>query len=280
LYGAIRLEHVTKVAAYEPLLFAGQEGIEDYQRVFSAMQAKLRAGHNGDALIYSTQETATLATRRGQFSAWAASMLRSIPTHDDHVAWQDLLPALAPALDLVKLSEGTLDDYRHLAADVLLMYGSESDTVFADTADALHGVLPRSTVIQLRDATTTPRRPTANPTVSPTSCGCSSRSDAPGKGDALPGFDEPAVVCAQNDGVGRGGPLSHDGRMGQAKLTEQAHRNRLALAQRAPGMGLWAGFTTADEFVGFWLLRPRNLGNRGSNADNLRAGLSSRRFPS
>jgi RimJ/RimL family protein N-acetyltransferase len=39
--------------------------------------------------------------------------------------------------------------------------------------------------------------------------------------------------------------------------TEQAHRNRLALAQRAPGMGLWAGFTTADEFVGFWLLRPR-----------------------
>ncbi|MGH3620730.1 MAG: alpha/beta fold hydrolase [Sciscionella sp.] len=165
LHAAIKLEHVTKVAAYEPLLFAGQEGIEDCRRVFSTMQAKLRAGHSGDALIYSTQETATLAARRGQFPAWIAAALRSIParpaarlfdlllrlqpTRDDHVAWRDLLPALVPELDLVKLSEGTLGDYRHLSAEVLLMYGSKSDPVFADTADALHGVLPRSTVIRL-----------------------------------------------------------------------------------------------------------------------------------
>jgi pimeloyl-ACP methyl ester carboxylesterase len=165
LHAAIRLEHVTKVAAYEPLLFVGQEGIEDYRRVFSTMQAQLRAGHSADALIYSTQETATLAARRGQFPAWIAAALRSIParpaarlcdlllrlepTRDDHVAWRDLLAALAPELDLVKLSEGTLGDYRHLTANVLLMYGSVSDTPFADTANALHGVLPHSTVIRL-----------------------------------------------------------------------------------------------------------------------------------
>lgn len=40
------------------------------------------------------------------------------------------------------------------------------------------------------------------------------------------------------------------------ETTEQAHRHRLEIAQRAPGMGLWAGFTTG-QFVGWWLLRPR-----------------------
>lgn len=165
LHAAIGLDHVTKVAAYEPLLFLGQRGIEDYRRVFSTMQAQLRAGHSGDALIYSIQETATLAARGGHFPAWIAAVLRSIPARPaarlldlllrlepargDHVPWRDLLPALAPELDLVKLTEGTLSDYQHLTADVLLMYGSDSDNAFADTADALHGVLPKSTVIRL-----------------------------------------------------------------------------------------------------------------------------------
>lgn len=40
------------------------------------------------------------------------------------------------------------------------------------------------------------------------------------------------------------------------ETAEQAHRDWLALAHRTPGMGLWAGFTTG-EFVGWWLLRPR-----------------------
>lgn len=39
-------------------------------------------------------------------------------------------------------------------------------------------------------------------------------------------------------------------------ITEQAHHDRLALAAREPGMGLWAGFT-AGRFVGWWLLRAR-----------------------
>lgn len=44
------------------------------------------------------------------------------------------------------------------------------------------------------------------------------------------------------------------------ETTVRAHRDRLGIARRAPGMGLWAGFTpveSAGEFVGWWLLRPR-----------------------
>jgi RimJ/RimL family protein N-acetyltransferase len=37
---------------------------------------------------------------------------------------------------------------------------------------------------------------------------------------------------------------------------ERAHRRRLEIARRAPGLGLWVG-STDGEFVGWWLLRPR-----------------------
>lgn len=165
LHGAIALPQVTKVAAYEPLLFVGQPGIEDYQHLFETMQRLLREGRTGDALIYSLQETATLAARGGRFSPRAAAMLRAIPAgaaarlcdlvlrwepeRTDHVPWRVLLPALVPELDLVMRTEGTLEEYGALQADVLLMYGDESDAVFGASADALHGVLRRSTVLRL-----------------------------------------------------------------------------------------------------------------------------------
>jgi RimJ/RimL family protein N-acetyltransferase len=36
---------------------------------------------------------------------------------------------------------------------------------------------------------------------------------------------------------------------------EQAHRRRLAAAERVPGLGFWVGFT-GGEFVGWWILQP------------------------
>lgn len=45
--------------------------------------------------------------------------------------------------------------------------------------------------------------------------------------------------------------------------TEQAHRVRLEQARRMPGMGMWVGFT-GEQFVGWWLLRPRSHSPRGS----------------
>lgn len=45
------------------------------------------------------------------------------------------------------------------------------------------------------------------------------------------------------------------GRASTRKTIEALHRRRLAISQKAPGLGLWAGFT-AGQFVGWWLLDP------------------------
>ncbi len=54
------------------------------------------------------------------------------------------------------------------------------------------------------------------------------------------------------------------GRGSSRETVEEQHRKRLAVAQRAPGLGVWAGFTTG-RFVGWWLLGPPTRPERASN---------------
>jgi pimeloyl-ACP methyl ester carboxylesterase len=181
LHGAIGLDRVRKVAAYEPLLMLGHRDDAEIQRVFTTMQDLIRSGRGGEAIVFSAAESATRAARDGHFPAWLAAvfchlpvgstgrlvdlLLRLQPARGDTVAWRDLLAALPPELDVVLGTQGTLDDYRRLEADVLLMYGSQTDPIFVTTAQELHRVLPRSTVMPLpglnHDSAQTYGKPTA-----------------------------------------------------------------------------------------------------------------------
>ncbi|HEX3196870.1 MAG TPA: hypothetical protein VHR39_04870 [Propionibacteriaceae bacterium] len=62
---------------------------------------------------------------------------------------QDLLPTIHHEIELVKQTAGTLDDYRGVAADVLLLYGSSTESMFKVTAKALQSVLPHAICIEL-----------------------------------------------------------------------------------------------------------------------------------
>jgi pimeloyl-ACP methyl ester carboxylesterase len=165
LHGAIGLDRVSKVAAYEPLLVLGHGDDAEARRVFTTMQDLIRSGRGGQAIVFAAAESATRAARDGHFPAWLAAVFRQLPVRStgrfvdlllrlqpgrgDTVPWRDLLAALPPELDLVLDTQGTLDEYRRLKADVLLMYGSQTDPMFVTTAQELHRVLPRSTVVQL-----------------------------------------------------------------------------------------------------------------------------------
>ena len=75
--------------------------------------------------------------------------LRHQRPRSGNVAWRELVASLPTELDPVLDTEGTLEHYRQLDAQVLLMYGSETDPMFVDCAEALHAVLPHSTVLRL-----------------------------------------------------------------------------------------------------------------------------------
>ena len=52
------------------------------------------------------------------------------------------------------------------------------------------------------------------------------------------------------------------GRARTREEVEAAHRARLAVAERVPGLGFWAGFVGGD-FVGWWILEPPERADQG-----------------
>jgi pimeloyl-ACP methyl ester carboxylesterase len=165
LHGAIGLGQVRRVAAYEPLLLWGGPDDAAIRRTFTTMQQMIRDGRMGEAIMFSIHESVDREVRRGHMSNWVGSALQGFPPRigagsidlilrhqrprSGNVAWRKLVASLPTELDPVLDTEGTLEQYRQLEARVLLMYGSESDPMFAGCVGALHAVVPHSTVLRL-----------------------------------------------------------------------------------------------------------------------------------
>jgi pimeloyl-ACP methyl ester carboxylesterase len=165
LHGAIGLAQVRKVAAYEPLLLWGGPDDVAIRRTFTTMQQMIRGGRLGEAVMYSIHESVQREVSRGHMSSWVGTGVQAFPSRigaglidlllrhhhprPGNVAWRELVASLPTELDPVLDTEGTLEQYRQLDAQVLLLSGSESDPMFLRCANALHRVLPHSTVLRL-----------------------------------------------------------------------------------------------------------------------------------
>jgi pimeloyl-ACP methyl ester carboxylesterase len=165
LHGAIGLGQVRRVAAYEPLLLWGGPHDAAIRHTLTTMQQLIRSGRPGEAIMFSIREGVDREVRRRHLSRWVGTAVHAFPPkvgaglvdlalrlqrpRSRHVAWRQLVASLPTELDPVLDTEGTLEQYRQLGAQVLLIYGAETDPVFVDCAEALHAVLPHSTVLRL-----------------------------------------------------------------------------------------------------------------------------------
>ena len=165
LHGSIGLPRVRKVAAYEPLLLWGGPDDDAVRRMFAVMQRLIRGGRPGEGVLSSIRANLDRAVAHGQAPRRAGSAVRAVPTpvgaglldlvlraerpRAGNVPWRELVASLPDELDPVLQTEGTLEQYRRLEAEVLLMVGGATDPMFVRSAEALHGVLPRSTVLRL-----------------------------------------------------------------------------------------------------------------------------------
>jgi pimeloyl-ACP methyl ester carboxylesterase len=115
--------------------------------------------------VFSIHESVDREVGRGHMSSWVGTAVHALPSRvgaglidlflrrqrprSGNVSWRELVASLPAELDPVLDTEGTLEQYRQLDAQVLLMYGSETDPMFVDCAEALQAVLPHSTVLRL-----------------------------------------------------------------------------------------------------------------------------------
>jgi pimeloyl-ACP methyl ester carboxylesterase len=162
LHASLTIPAIGKVAVFEPVLFVGQPGLDEFRGVISRSDLRLASGDIAAVMAGLTKDSQDY---RGEsvaapyrLLAWALAqpafcrMLLWVDARlvkGDDVALRDLIPALKPELDQVKATDGTIDDYKNVTAEVLLLCGAEAPPLFKATLDALENVLPRATRVEL-----------------------------------------------------------------------------------------------------------------------------------
>jgi pimeloyl-ACP methyl ester carboxylesterase len=187
LHASMAIPTIRKVAVFEPVLFMGQPGLDEFKEVVSRGQRLVDRGDVAAAMASLAKDSRDSDTRAQTISApyrllgWVMTqpiMCRLLLWADarlvrgDDAALRDLIVAWKQELDVVEATAGTIDVYKNVAAEVLLLCGSEAPPLFTGTLDALQNVLPRATRVELPGLNHgPPKTKAATPRSSPTNCG-------------------------------------------------------------------------------------------------------------
>ena len=164
LHASMSLPSIRKVALFEPVVFVGQPGLDEFKATISRGQRLVDSGDVAGAMA-SLAKDASDGDPRAQAMAAPLRLLGKIMTQPaicrvllwadakrvtgDDAALRDLIVAWKEELNVVMATEGHLDDFKNVTADVLLLIGLGAPPLFTGTLDALQTVLPRATRVEL-----------------------------------------------------------------------------------------------------------------------------------
>ena len=163
LHGSVSIPQIRRVAVFEPVIFVGQPGLDEFKKTIDRGEALVAGGDIAVAISSlaadagndpRTQAVSPLYRVMGRVLAAplvcrALLLLDALAARGDTVALRDLVPALIPELRQVTATEGTIDYYRSVTAECLLMCGTGAPPLFTATQDALQQVLPHATRVSL-----------------------------------------------------------------------------------------------------------------------------------
>lgn len=163
LHGSMSIPTIRKVAVFEPVVFVGQPGLAEFKQTISRGEALMAKGDIAAAMSSLATDAGNDARVKAvsapyrmlaqmmsqQFMCRLLLWLDALAARGDKVPLRDLVPALIPELQQVRATEGTIEDYRQVTAECLLMCGSGAPTLFTGTLDALQRVLAHSRRVEL-----------------------------------------------------------------------------------------------------------------------------------
>jgi len=155
LHAGINNPIIHKVAAYEPLFYLGQPELDLLESTMLRFAQEVAQDKMADAMV-----TGIKGAQQPKFIYWLprfiltpiskiALILDARYVKSDDVPLRNLIPTMPSEIELVRKTEGTIEDYKDVSADVLLMMGSKSRDAFKNTLDALEKILPHSNRIEL-----------------------------------------------------------------------------------------------------------------------------------
>jgi pimeloyl-ACP methyl ester carboxylesterase len=155
LHASISNPAIHKIAAYEPLIFFGQPELAEFKKIIEHYDKNIAEGNVAAAMEGLTKDSRkyTLVNITPDIIMVPLFELAlkydSWKTKSDDVPLQELLPTMHDEIELVKETEGTLENYKNVSAEVLLLRGSKTEPLLSETQDALNDVLPNSKLVEL-----------------------------------------------------------------------------------------------------------------------------------
>ena len=154
LHAAIYNPAICKVAAYEPLVFAGQPELDQFRITIQHLDKNMAEGKVAKATVDLTKDSVNFVKPIPDFIMILLVKLilwMNVKTvKGDDVSYQELIPTLDDELHLVEKTEGTLEDYKNVSARVLLLECSKTQSLLKESLDALNEVLPHSNLVELK----------------------------------------------------------------------------------------------------------------------------------
>ena len=154
LHAAISNHTIHKVAAYEPLVFAGQPELDQFKTTIQHLDSNIAEGKVAKATVDLTKDSVEFVKPVPDFILVPLVKLilwmnvKTVKGGD--VSYQELIPTLRDELHLVEKTEGTLDDYKNVPARVLLLEGNKTQSLLKESVNALNEVLPHSNLVELK----------------------------------------------------------------------------------------------------------------------------------
>lgn len=156
LHAAISLKAIQKVFAFEPVLFVGQPGVEEFKELLARFEKKIDDDKLADAMVVLTKGANIkfinylipdfILEEIFKLYLWNEDRKAT----GDDVSGRELLPLAKYEFQLVQETEGTIDDYKKVSAEVLLLNSTNSTPLIECTNIELDKVLPNSKHIELK----------------------------------------------------------------------------------------------------------------------------------
>jgi len=155
LQSALTLPGIHKIALYEPLLYVNKSDMDKFNAMIHRYDKEVSEGKLAAAMVAvtKTDDSSSAIAKAPRFLLLILFTLilriDAMIVKGDDVELKDLMPTLDYDIELVNETEGKLENFKEVSAEVLLLGGSKSAVMLKDSLDALNKVLPHVNRIEL-----------------------------------------------------------------------------------------------------------------------------------
>jgi pimeloyl-ACP methyl ester carboxylesterase len=156
LQTSITSPEIHKIAIYEPLVYADKSEMNKFNASVQHFDNDLSEGKKVTAMV----DIAKSEEHPGAFFKLPDFIMKIFfklvliqderSVKDDDVTIEDLMPTLKFDVQLVNETEGKLDNFKNVQAEVLLMGGSKSNLFLKQSLETLEKLLPNGKRIELQ----------------------------------------------------------------------------------------------------------------------------------